>query len=65
MPAVPYPSDLSDHEWQLLAPLLPPAKPGGHPRTGGAGASIALAGGNSAGDALDRRHALGSSGELA
>jgi putative transposase len=27
-----YPSDLSDAEWALLAPLVPPAKPGGHPR---------------------------------
>jgi putative transposase len=32
MPSVVYPSDLSDHEWFLLAPLLPPAKPGGRPR---------------------------------
>ena len=29
----PYPSDLTDAQWALLAPLLPPAKPGGHPRT--------------------------------
>ncbi len=28
-----YPSDLSDAEWALLAPLLPPAKPGGRPRS--------------------------------
>src|SRR5262245_6469277 len=28
-----YPTDLSDAEWRLLAPLLPPAKPGGRPRT--------------------------------
>jgi putative transposase len=28
-----YPSDVSDAEWNLLAPLIPPAKPGGHPRT--------------------------------
>jgi putative transposase len=27
-----YPSDLSDHAWALLAPLIPPAKPGGRPR---------------------------------
>ncbi len=27
-----YPSDLSNREWELLAPLLPPAKPGGRPR---------------------------------
>jgi transposase len=26
-------SDLSDQEWQLIEPLIPPAKPGGHPRT--------------------------------
>jgi transposase len=29
----PYPSDLSDEEWAILAPLIPPAKPGGRPRT--------------------------------
>lgn len=28
-----YPSDLSDEEWDMIAPLLPPAKPGGRPRT--------------------------------
>jgi putative transposase len=28
----PYPSDLTDAQWQLIAPLLPPAKPGGRPR---------------------------------
>lgn len=28
----PYPSDLSDAEWALLAPLLPPPKPTGPPR---------------------------------
>ena len=28
-----YPSDLTDAEWSILEPLLPPAKPGGHPRT--------------------------------
>jgi putative transposase len=28
-----YPSDLSDQEWNLLAPLIPKALPGGHPRT--------------------------------
>ena len=28
-----YPSDLTDGQWARLAPLLPPAKPGGHPRT--------------------------------
>ena len=28
-----YPSDLTDREWALLEPLLPPAKRGGRPRT--------------------------------
>jgi putative transposase len=28
-----YPSDLTDDQWALLEPLLPPAKPGGRPRT--------------------------------
>ena len=28
-----YPSDLTDAQWQLIGPLLPPAKPGGRPRT--------------------------------
>jgi putative transposase len=28
-----YPSDLTDAQWARLAPLLPDAKPGGHPRT--------------------------------
>ena len=27
-----YPSDLTDRQWRLLAPLIPPAKPGGRPR---------------------------------
>lgn len=27
-----YPSDLSDTEWALLEPLIPPEKPGGRPR---------------------------------
>jgi putative transposase len=27
-----YPSDLSDAEWAILSPLLPPARPGGRPR---------------------------------
>ncbi len=26
-----YPSDLSDREWELLEPLLPPPRPGGRP----------------------------------
>jgi putative transposase len=29
----PYPSDLTDAQWPVLQPLLPPAKPGGRPRT--------------------------------
>lgn len=35
MPAAstPFPSDLSEGEWAILAPLLPPPKPGGRPRT--------------------------------
>ncbi len=28
-----YTSDLTDQEWAILAPLIPPAKPGGRPRT--------------------------------
>jgi putative transposase len=28
-----YPSDLADQEWAILESLIPPAKPGGHPRT--------------------------------
>ncbi len=28
-----YPTDLTDMEWEILAPLIPPAKEGGHPRT--------------------------------
>jgi putative transposase len=27
-----YATDLTDEEWQILAPLLPPEKPGGRPR---------------------------------
>ena len=27
-----YPSDLSDAQWARIMPLIPPAKPGGHPR---------------------------------
>jgi putative transposase len=30
---VAYPSDLTDAQWQLLEPLIPPAKSGGRPRT--------------------------------
>ena len=28
-----YPSDLTDQQWAILEPLIPPAKSGGHPRT--------------------------------
>jgi transposase len=28
-----YPSDLTDAEWRLIEPLIPPAKPGGNQRT--------------------------------
>ena len=28
-----YRSDLTDEEWALIGPLLPPAKPGGRPRS--------------------------------
>jgi putative transposase len=31
-PSYLYPDDLSDEEWELLAPLVPPAKRGGRPR---------------------------------
>jgi putative transposase len=29
---LPYPTDLTDDEWQILKPLLPPDKAGGRPR---------------------------------
>jgi putative transposase len=29
----PYPTDLTDKEWQILQPLIPPPKTGGRPRT--------------------------------
>lgn len=32
LPLCPYPSDLSDQEWEILAPLIPAAKPAGRPR---------------------------------
>ena len=32
MNRLPYPSDLTDAQWQLIQPLLPAAKPGGRPR---------------------------------
>ena len=28
-----YPTDLTDKQWELLEPLIPGPKPGGHPRT--------------------------------
>jgi len=28
-----YPTDVTDDEWALIAPLIPPAKPGGNKRT--------------------------------
>src|SRR3954469_20852666 len=28
-----YPSDMTDREWAIIAPLLPPARSGGRPRT--------------------------------
>ena len=28
-----YPTDLTDEQWAVIAPLIPPAKPGGRPRT--------------------------------
>jgi putative transposase len=33
MSSIVYPSDLTDSEWSLLGPLLPPAQPGGRPRS--------------------------------
>lgn len=33
VPSPGYPSDLTDHHWAILEPLLPPAKPGGRSRT--------------------------------
>ena len=33
MPRKPYKSDLTDAEWLIIEPLIPPAKRGGHPRT--------------------------------
>ena len=29
----PYPTDVTDAQWALIAPLIPAAKPGGRPRT--------------------------------
>lgn len=28
-----YPSDVTDAQWQVIEPLIPPAKPGGRPRS--------------------------------
>lgn len=33
MPRQAYPSDLTDPQWSVLEPLLPPPKPGGRPRS--------------------------------
>lgn len=30
---MPYPSDVTDGQWRLIAPLIPPPKPGGRPRS--------------------------------
>jgi putative transposase len=32
MERIPYPSDLTDEQWDVIGPELPPAKPGGRPR---------------------------------
>ena len=28
-----YPTDLTDKEWAIIKPLIPPARPGGRPRS--------------------------------
>ena len=33
MPRRAYPTDLTDDEWRVISPLIPPAKPGGRPRS--------------------------------
>lgn len=33
MNRMPYPSDVDDAQWNLIEPLIPPAKPGGRPRS--------------------------------
>ena len=33
MPREAYASDLTDAQWSLIAPMLPPAKPGGRPQS--------------------------------
>ncbi len=32
MKRIPYPSDLTDEQWKLIEPRIPPPKPGGRPR---------------------------------
>jgi putative transposase len=32
MERIPYPSDVTDEQWSLLEPMIPPARPGGRPR---------------------------------
>lgn len=32
MARTPYPSDLTDAQWSIIQPLIPPAEPGGRPR---------------------------------
>lgn len=42
-----YPTDLPDEQWALIDPMIPPAKPGGRPRTADAtkiGTPIAASG---------------------
>lgn len=33
MATITYPSDVTDAEWHVVAPLLPAAKPGGRPQS--------------------------------
>jgi putative transposase len=33
MERMPYPSDVTDGQWRLIVPLIPPPKPGGRPRS--------------------------------
>ena len=33
MNRIPYPTDLTDAQWARIAPFIPPAKPGGRPRS--------------------------------
>jgi putative transposase len=32
MARTPYPSDLTDEQWSIIEPMIPPAEPGGRPR---------------------------------